>query len=311
MKRSVVVVLCLLILSGWSSATIAEAQSNTGIEQIEVALWPDYDRQAALVIYRVQLTSSTTLPAEVQLPIPATAGDPYAAAWMGEDGQLLVADYTIEAQGDWSIVTLTAGSFIAQLEFYLDYEVSGSIRTLLFTWPSGFAVENLSYEIQQPAGAENFQVIPAPENSVTGRDGLLYLEANLGQVMGDQSVQIELSYSNPTDLLSVSTFVTPEPLPRSSPVAAEGGTPDILQILPWFLGGLGVCLVVLGGILYMQSRRKPQRVRRKPQTYTQPRAAQRDTKAGVDPSTIYCHQCGTKVGVSDRFCRHCGAPLRR
>jgi hypothetical protein len=311
MKRSVILVLCLLILSGWSSAIIAQAQSNSGIEQLEVALWPDYDRQSTLVIYRVRLASSTTLPAEVPLPIPATVGDPYAAAWMGEDGQLLLAEYTIEAQGDWSIVTLTTGSFVAQLEFYLDYEVSGSTRTLLFTWPSGFGVENLSYEVQQPAGAENFQVIPAPDKSVTGKDGLLYLEANLGQAMGDQSVQIELSYSNPTELLSVDTFVSPEPMPRSSPVAAEGGTPDILQILPWFLGGLGVCLVALGGILYIQSRRKPQRARRKPQTLAQPRAAKRDTKAGVDPSTIYCHQCGTKVGVSDRFCRHCGAPLRR
>ena len=141
MKHSIILFLCLLILSGWAPIMIAEAQSNAGIEQLDVALWPDYDQRAVLVIYRVQLASSATLPVQVQLPIPATAGDPYAVAWMGEDGQLMVADYRVEAQGEWSLVTLTAGSFVAQLEFYLDYEISGSSRMFSFTASLSFKAE--------------------------------------------------------------------------------------------------------------------------------------------------------------------------
>lgn len=311
MKRSITFFILLLIVAGWFSATVAEAQSNAVIESLEVALWPDYDRRAILVIYRVQLASDTTLPAHVQLPIPAAVGDPYATAWMAEEGSLLVADYTSEVQGAWNIVTLTSGSLVAQLEFYMEYELSGDKRNIVFDWPEGFAVKSLSYEVQKPGAVEDLQVSPSPEDSFTGNDGLLYYQADLGEVSEDQTVRIELSYSNPSNQLTIDESITPEPLPLNRSVEAEGGTPDVSQLLPWFLGGLGVCLVIVSGVLYFQSRRQPQRLKRRPRTRKRVKAYDEGSEAGVDPSTIYCHQCGTKASVSDRYCRHCGVPLRR
>ena len=126
MKRSIIFFLSLLIVAGWSSATIAEAQNSAMIEQLEVALWPEYDRRAVLVIYRVQLAADTPLPTNIRLPMPAEVGDPYAVAWLGEDGKLLVADYVSEVQGEWNVITLTSGSLVAQLEYYVDYEQSNS-----------------------------------------------------------------------------------------------------------------------------------------------------------------------------------------
>jgi hypothetical protein len=311
MKRPIIFFFLVLFMAGWFSATVAEAQNSAAIESLEVVLWPDYDRPAILVIYRVLLATDTTLPAQVQLPIPAAVGDPYATAWMAEEGRLLVADYTSEIQGAWNIVTLTSGSLVAQLEFYMDYELSGDKRNVVFDWPEGFAVGNLSYEVQQPLAVEDLQVIPSPERSTIENDGLLYYRADLGPVSEDRAVRIELSYSNPSDQLTVDESLMPESLPRSIPVEAEGGTPDILQILPWFLGSLGVCLVVASGILYFQSRRQPQREKRKPRTRPRKNVSGEESETGVDPSTIYCHQCGTKANVSDRYCRHCGVPLRR
>jgi hypothetical protein len=311
MKRPIIFFVFLLIMAGWFSATVAEAQNNAVIESLEVALWPDYDRHAILVIYRAQLATNTTLPAQVQLPLPAAVGDPYATAWMAEEGSLLVADYSSEVQGAWNIVTLTSGSLFAHLEFYMDYELSGDKRNVVFDWPEGFAVEKFSYEVQKSMAVEDLQVVPAPDGSFTGDDGLLYYQADLGGVSEDQTVRIELSYSNPSNQLTIDESITPEPLPLSRPVEAEGGTPDVSQILPWFLGGLGVCLVIVSVILYFQSRRQPQRKKRKPRARTQVKVYDEGDEAGVDPSTIYCHQCGTKANVSDRYCRHCGVPLRR
>jgi hypothetical protein len=311
MKHSIAFFVFLLITAGLFSTTVAEAQNDAVIDSLEVALWSDYDQPAVLVIYRVQLAENSSLPAKVSLPMPLEVEEPYAAAWQGAGGQLIVAEYTSEVQGDWNIVTLDANSLVAQLEFYLDYELSGASRKAVFEWPEGFAVENLSYEVQQPVAVYDMEVIPPPDRSYTGNDGLQYYEADLGRVSEAQSIRIELSYSNPSNELTVSAFATPEPLPLSSPAAAEGGTPDISEILPWFLGILGVCLVIVSSILYAQSRRKPKRVKKKSRARTRVKASDEGHDAEVDPSTIYCHQCGTKASVSDRYCRHCGVQLRR
>lgn len=310
MIRSIILVLTLSIAASWLFPLAVGAQNNAAIEQVEVAIWPEYDQHAVLVIYRVQLTVDTELPAQVRLPMPASAGEPYAAAWLNDEGRLLVADYMSELQGEWSVITLTSQSLVAQLEYYIDYGSSGQSRKYVFEWPEGFGVGSFSYDIQQPAGAEDLQIDPLPDRSITGSDGLEYHQADLGQVLGTQSIRIELIYSNPSDQLTADSFVT-SPLPLSTPVAAEGSTPDVLQILPYLLGGLGLILVVVSIFLYVHSRRETQRKKIKLGFDTEVQPDKSHGEIGVDPSTIYCHQCGTKASVSDRYCRHCGASLRR
>jgi hypothetical protein len=311
MKRFSFIFIFLIVAVGFSSLNVAEAQNTATIKQLELALWPDYDRHAVLVIYRVQLTDDTPLPASVLLPVPVEAGDPYAVAWLGEDGRLLVADYMSEIQDDWNLITLTSGSLIAQLEFYLDYEISGSTRSVIFEWPEGFPIEDLRYEVKTPDTFEILQLIPAPENSTIGSDGLQYQQEDLGQIDATQSIRIELSYTNPGNQLTIEDLVTPEPFPSNSQMPVEGGTPDILQMLPWLLGGFGLCLFLVGGVLYFQSRHTSQKVKVRPRVRKRVKVNHDGGKAGVDPSTIYCHQCGTKASISDRYCRHCGVPLRR
>lgn len=311
MKRLLILFFVFIILMGWISSFKVEAQTDQVIEWLEVALWPEYDRHAVLVIYRAKLVENTILPSQVRLPMPAIAGEPFAVAWQNEGGRLLVADYMTEAQGDWSVVTLTAGSLFVQLEYYIDYELSDSDRKFVFEWPEGYPVENLSYEVQQPPTTSDVLLSPAPEQTITRDDGLSYYLADLGPILATTSLSIELNYSNPGNELTADNIRTPSPFSIGSPVDAEGGTPDILQILPWLLGGLGLILVVVGGFLYLQSRRKPVKVRGKRETRSKIRRAKVEEESGVDPSMIYCHQCGTRASVSDRFCRHCGVPLRR
>ncbi len=310
MKPSIIVFFILFTITSWLFPLAVGAQSSPVIERLEVAIWPEYDRHAVLVIYRVHLLADTALPAQVRLPLPADGGEPYATAWLDDEGRLLVADYMSELQGEWNVITLTSQSLTAQLEYYIDYESSEQFRNYVFEWPEGFPVGSFSYEIQQPVGAEDLQINPVPDRSITGSDGLEYHQADLGQVLASQSVHIELGYSNPSNQLTADSLVT-APLPLSSPVAAEGGTPDILQILPYLLGGLGLILAAGGGFLYIQSRRETQKKKRRPKSRSRVQPAKPQEEASVDPSTIYCHQCGTKASVSDRFCRHCGVPLRR
>ena len=46
-----------------------------------------------LVIYRVTLPATTTLPTSVVLPIPARVGNPTAVAQQASDGALVLATY--------------------------------------------------------------------------------------------------------------------------------------------------------------------------------------------------------------------------
>jgi hypothetical protein len=310
MKHSMILVLSILFITGLIYPAAVNAQEDPTIAQLEIAFWPEYDRHAILVIYRVHLASDTFLPAQVHLPVPSEAGDPHAVAWQDENGQLLIADFTSETQGDWQIITLTSGGLSAQLEYYIDYDVSDSGRSFSFSWPEGFAVEDISYEVQQPIAAENFQTIPASERTITGNDGLVYHLADLGSVSANTSLTLEFSYSNPSDRLSIDAIAAPAPLPQTDPVVAAGGTPDIYQIMPWLLGSLGVILVAVGGYFYIQSRRESMTVKRKRQRSSGRKASEVE-KDLIDSSLVYCHQCGTRASVSDHFCRHCGVPLRR
>jgi len=310
MKSSIILILITLLLAGLFYPVGVKAQTDPDIAQLEIAFWPEYDRHAILVIYRVHLAADTFLPTQVHLPIPSEVGEPFAVAWQDESGQLLVADYVSESQGDWQIITLTSGGLAAQIEYYIEYEVSDSARKFAFSWPDDFAVEAISYEVQEPIGAEDFVISPPPDRSVTGSDGLVYHLADLGPVSADTSINVEFRYFNPTEQLSIDVIDAPATLPQTSPVVAQGGTPDILQIMPWLLGGLGICLVAVGGYYYLQSRREPEIVKRKRRPRHSRKASSQEEEL-VDSSVVYCHQCGTQASVSDHYCRHCGVPLRR
>jgi hypothetical protein len=289
----------------------AEAQVSQDIERLEVSLWPEYDQHAVLVIYRVYLASDSELPAVIRLPIPTEVGDPYAVAWLDDGGQLLVADYESELRDEWTIITLTANSLIAQLEYYMDYDLEGMRREFVFQWPEGFALESMSYEVQQPPDVSDLQVNPAPDEIVSKDDGLRYLQADLGRIPSNVLTTIELGYSNPGGRLTVDVIGSSIPLPVSTPVDAEGSTPDVMKILPWVVGGIGLSLVLIGGFLSFKYWSRPVRVKARSRTGTRPQRVVSEEGDAVDASVVYCHKCGTKASVSDRFCRHCGTRLRR
>jgi hypothetical protein len=287
----------------------ATAQSGAVIEEVEIALWPEFDREAVLVIYRVHISPQTALPARLRVPVPVAAGEPYAVAWQNEAGQLLLANYESEQLGEWSIIDLTAKSRQAQVEFYLDYELVGTERSIQLVWPAGFAIGNLRYEIQEPPTADEFLINPEPDEASEGLYGLNYYRADIGPVAPDAAVRIEMSYVKTDDRLTVDQIETPAPQPTGGPISPEGGTPDVGQLLLWLLGGTGAILVALGISFYLRASRgsEIQATRR----HSRKARLQSEPEEGIDASVIYCHQCGTRAAVSDNFCRHCGERLRR
>jgi hypothetical protein len=305
-----VILIGIALLGGSLGPTRASAQATGEIEELEIALWPEYDRPAVLVIYRISLTPSVPLPASVRVPIPAEVGEPFAVAWKNAEGRLLLAEYEREVLGDWAEITVVSESHLAQVEYYADLSREGSIRDFIFQWPDGFGAGNVSYEVLQPLGAEDLIVSPPPEEPTIDEDGLTYLRGSLGDVGGAATFSIEITYSKADETLVVDAFSTPESRPPPTPLAAEGGTPDIAQFLPWLVGGLGALLIFLGGYFYFRMERgaKPRRSLRKPSRAK--KASGEEAGVEVDASPVFCHNCGTKASPSDHYCRRCGTPLR-
>ena len=102
MKRLIILFLVFTIIVGWISSLKVEAQRNQAIEWLEVVLWPEYDRHAILVVYRAKLVEDTILPAQVRLPMPAIAGEPFAVAWQDEESlaKVMAPLQLAEACGD-------------------------------------------------------------------------------------------------------------------------------------------------------------------------------------------------------------------
>lgn len=292
-----VLALMLLIVG----ALQGSAQSATApVDHLEVALWPEFDRPAMLVIYHFQLAADTPLPARVALPVPAASGQPHAVAWQNADGALFDATYTSETAGDWQIIQIELlESRSGQLEYYSDMDFAGTTRSFLFEWPNGFEIGGMSYEVQQPVTATDLVVSPAPDGEGQGDYGLNYLTAEMGPQPVDGAPIISVTYQKPNSTLSIESL---QPLGQiSAPIGVQTENPNIL---PWLLGAAGIVLLGGGGYYFVSKRRPaPQRVPR--------RRGKRTTDVELEASTVYCHNCGAAAGITDVYCRQCGTQLRR
>jgi hypothetical protein len=300
-----------LILVTWLALHVAafpaRAQTTPTITQLQVALWPEYDNPSMLVIYRVRIDPATELPAIVELPIPASAGDPLAVAMTDSSGDLVNAQYTRRVSGEWALISITAESLQLQVEYYSPLVLEGQLRRFTYTWPGASNVESMSCEVQAPIGAEEITITPAPQSQTVGQDGLTYYTAGLGTHAGTSGAEIDITY------VKTSTDLTADllSLPPGSPAPTQGGTPDLRQFIPWILLAFGVILVAVGGAWYLRLTRDPPAAGRRRRRASRPASRSSLEQDEMDASPVFCHNCGTRAAASDRFCRNCGVRLRQ
>ncbi|MGH2606457.1 MAG: hypothetical protein ACRDG5_07675 [Anaerolineales bacterium] len=291
-----------LALFTWAvlSAAALAPQPTSPFESAEVHLWPEYDRMAVLVIYRITLPTAASLPTIVDVPIPALAGEPYAVAVRDSEGELLNAAYTRVVDGDWATIAVEATERDVQLEYYEDLIRDGPERHYTFTWPVGLPTASLAFEVQQPVGATEFELDPPGAAPRAGELGLLYHRIEIGAVTGSPPPTLSLRYQKASEELSI------EAAPVSLPSAAGSSSAGLGAWAPWVLGGLGVVLVAAGGVWQVRRMRAQRPSRNRHRTARRPEEGTRSGEAEV-----FCHSCGTPAGLSDRFCRQCGTRLRR
>jgi hypothetical protein len=297
MPRLTLLLLVLLITTG------VVAQEPVPLNELHIALWPEYDDPRLLVIL------DGTLPAAdrtVRIPLPAGA-EVNAVAVADENGQLFTAPYQLDA----NVVTLTPARPTFRVEYYVPMNVAGVRRTATFELPAGFvSAAAVSLEVLLPPAAQNIATDPALIRAETA--------APVGQLWGRTAAALSgterfvqtVAYDNPTGALTAAA--TPQPaLPTAvvtGPTVSEtrrarGDTGN------WLLIGLGAVAVALiaGGVFLLWRERTQTAV-----PTARPAATPRGRgRAVVSPGRDrFCRQCGTEFAREDRFCRQCGAPRR-
>ncbi|MEJ2707025.1 MAG: zinc ribbon domain-containing protein [Anaerolineales bacterium] len=279
-----------------------QAQGDLRLPSVEVDLWPEYDRPTVLVIYRLTLPASVSLPQELHIRIP-TSAEINAVAVLQADG-LFSIPYDRQVTGDYKEISFQATLPDVQIEYYDPGLVKeGSSRHFEYTWPGDYAVDSMEVQVQQPVDASDMRISPDLGSGVTAGD-LTYYTAEVGSLEAGQTFSITFDYSKPNDTLSNSNLQ----IEASGPISDSSASGSLTTILPWVLGILGVVLIAGGGIWYWRSGREPAQPKRRTRRKTSagPEAAPPVQEGGY----IYCHQCGKRAAPGDRFCRTCGTQLR-
>ena len=286
--------------------SVAGSQLAGSIEQLEVALWPEYDRQAVLVMYTFRLKPDSFLPTKVALPIPATVGRPHAVAWKDESGGLMLAEFTRTVQDERAMILINMQSLEGQLEYYADLTLEGPRRTFLFSWPGGVDLGAFSYKVQRPVGALGFEIIPPPDRRTVGQDGFTYEWVDHGPLEDKERPTIELGYEKDTAALSVQSLKPSQPPSPSKPGRQESTNEGILQ--PWLLGSFGGLIIGLAVSWYWWSSRKPPETSPNARGRQVVRSGPPEKRAG-ETGPNFCHNCGMKAETRSNFCMSCGTRL--
>jgi len=269
------------------SATAAQSPPPR-LASLEIDIWPDYDRRAALVILKAELAPDVALPAAMSIRIPASSGGPAAVAF-ADEAKTGLFNLQHERSLDDGFVTLRfqAPQRRIHVEFYDPIATENIRHSYRYVWPGNLEAERVSVRLQEPAGASAIEVRPDLGAGADGPDGLVYRTRTLGRLEAGAKLPIEVSYTK-RDSRTSTEIMGLKAQPAPAPQDARESPPDIPS---WVFGLVSVTLVsmlAVGLTLWWYRR-----------TASLPAAR----KGGER----FCTRCGAGMAADHRFCAKCGA----
>ncbi len=277
----------------------ASAQNDAALAIVTVQFWPEYDQPSMLVITDFQPAAELSLPATLTFRIPAEAA---LIAVASDAGGGRFMDFTYEGpvtQGEYQTFSLLVEENTPyRFEYYQPLTFNGDERFFSYLWDNGFEVESFNYLVLEPLDVTTVTLEPK-HSSMQNSNGLNYYEGSPVPLDAGEQFTLTLSYEKTTDTLvsQAQSVQIAEPINEDTP-----GRVSLANSLPYIIGGLGVIMIAGGLAYYFQWGRASK---------SKPRRRHSDTEAENDSTSLYCPQCGTRAKLSDRFCRTCGARLRR
>ncbi len=293
--------LALLIALALLAAPVTAQTPTLNITEASLRLWPEYDDPGLLVIFSGTLTETGAFPQQVAFPIPANARNIQATYEDATGGLITQAWQIVDGKLTYN---LPAPRF--HIEYYVDRAPSGNERAITHVFEAPYAVQTLRVTAQQPARATGFSLMPQPEQTLQGEDGLIYHLFNRVNLAAGEKVEIQLRYTKTDSGLSKPQLAIPSTTP-SAPATASSGA-GAADWLPWALMGVGAA-VLFGAVGYwlLTQRRTQAAAPARPAGRSAPRVQAPPAKPAA---AAFCTQCGAALRPDDRFCSQCGAPRR-
>jgi len=299
----IALVAAILLLS-----TRAYAQNAISFNTLDVSVWPEYDTPSVLVIYKISLAPQISLPADIFLRMPAGVSKLSAVA-VGSTADTVSdagVNYQFKPGADFAQVTVKAAARFIQVEYYdPGLTKKGNRHQYVYEWPGDTSVDNFHFEFRQPLQSSNLSIEPALVNTVVDGEGFQVSDFTQTGVRVGQKLAFTIKYQRDTDSPSTSFLKVQPSAPLDQTLPGQSGW---TTYLPWGLGGLGLALLFVAGWVYWSSSRVngvPVAARKR---HTAGHGVAESADAGQQ---VHCSQCGKRAQVGDRFCRACGARIRR
>jgi hypothetical protein len=309
----------------WLLSGAGLAQLSAPLGDVNIALWPEYDRAEVLVIFRGRIADNASLPASVSFNLPSTIGTLHAMAYVDEEqGALLnIEDYDFIEVDDGKVLSFVTPSRQFQFEYYSSdsLSINGDVRDLSFSFTPSADINNLTFELQEPTMTQAFTSDPPPSTTQARQNGLTYALYEMGRVPVGEIRSLTASYTRSTDKLSVDTLggVSIPSSPEQGLVEVGGG--GLRDNLGPILIGVGVLLLSGALIYWFWSQRavvvpeptpRQQAARSRRTSRKRKPSTSRGSRPPASAGTLapYCHRCGTKLRDDAQFCHACGAERR-
>lgn len=298
---------------------VALAQTPPGqIKNLLVELWPEYDQPQTLVIYHVELASTTALPAQLTFRLPGYLEKMFVVA-VEQDGNLVEVKaeaIQLRHEGDNLLLTFSTPAPKVQFEYYdpVIMKKEGQKRQLNFDFTASYETEKATFQVQEPAGAENFAMTPPASASFTGNNGLKYNAIEIPGLAANETFKLAATYTRTGDQLSTELVGGTDTEHAADLAVVAEPPPNENLTLGYTLIGIGaVVLLGVAGYWWWSKRGVSTKVARPgPRPNRRKAAAKIAPQAQSIPATgKFCYRCGAPLREDSNFCHVCGAERRK
>lgn len=317
-------VLSVAIMILWvvvASPAPAHAAEDGAVEasatDMDISVWPEYDDPRVLVIYQGNLDPGVTLPVEVEFNFPKGA-EIGMACEVNPSGGHACKPYQLTDHGDYQTLSYQVESYRKIFfEYYYEptpgFPGSEPLREFDYTFRPGFPVGSVNMEIQEPKGAQDFQLDPEFSNVSSDSQGMNYYSRTYTDVQVGETKEVSVSYQKDGSEPSV----TPGDAGSTGGGAidqasqeGEGGNSTLIAVVAVLAFGA----LTVGGYVFFKpasasvagSRRRGSRSSASRGQGAQSGPAKTKRKKG-GAGTKYCTECGLSLQESARFCSGCGS----
>lgn len=302
---------------------VALAQTpSTQIKNLLVELWPEYDQPETLVIYHVELAPTTVLPVQLTFRLPGYLEKMFVVA-VEQDGKLVEVNteaIQLRHEGDNLFLTFSSPVPKVQFEYYdpVIMKKDGQKRQLDFDFAASYPTEKAAFQVQEPAGAENFATTPPPNTTFTGNDGLKYNAVEIPGLAANETFKLAATYTRTSDQLSTQLVSGTTTTEHGADLAVVAEPPPNENLtLGYVLIGIGAAVLLgVAGYWWWSKQTGSARATRRGSRPSRRKAAAKANRATPQPQPFpatskFCYRCGALLREDSNFCHVCGAERRK